>query len=220
MKQTQPLKKRTTYSDREEKINVYSHLSGIIASIFALVLLLLRTIPGGEAVRIISALVFGLSLILLYTASTLYHGSKDPKHRNRLQVFDHASIYVLIAGSYTPFMLITLEGRIGWTLLAVIWGLAICGVVIKLFFTGRFNLVLTIMYILLGWIVVVALKPLIANLAIEGVILLFAGGVSYTLGAVIYGIKKIPGNHAIFHFFVLIGSLCHFFSIYLYVLIS
>ena len=220
MKQTQPLKKRTTYSDREEKINVYSHLSGIIASIFALVLLLLRTIPGGEAVRIISALVFGLSLILLYTASTLYHGSKDPKHRNRLQVFDHASIYVLIAGSYTPFMLITLEGRIGWTLLAVIWGLAICGVVIKLFFTGRFNLVLTIMYILLGWIVVVALKPLLANLAIEGVILLFAGGVSYTLGAVIYGIKKIPGNHAIFHFFVLIGSLCHFLSIYLYVLIS
>ena len=219
MKQTQPVKKRTTYSDREEKINIYSHLSGIIASIFALVLLLLRTIPGGEAVRIISALVFGLSLILLYTASTLYHGSKDPKHRNRLQVFDHASIYVLIAGSYTPFMLITLEGRIGWTLLAVIWGLAICGVVIKLFFTGRFNLVLTIMYILLGWIVVVALKPLLANLAIEGVILLFAGGVSYTLGAVIYGIKKIPGNHAIFHFFVLIGSLCHFLSIYLYVLV-
>ncbi len=206
------------YSAPEEKINVVSHAIGILAGIVALVLLLARTLPGGETIRIISALIFGFSLILLYTASTLYHGSKDSKHRNRLQVFDHASIYILIAGSYTPFMLITLEGRIGRILLVVIWGLAICGVVIKLFFTGRFNLVLTIMYILLGWIVVLVLKPLIANLAINGVILLFAGGISYTLGAVIYGIKKIPGNHAIFHLFVLIGSLCHFLSIYFYVL--
>jgi hemolysin III len=208
------------YSALEEKINVVSHAIGIVLSIIALILMLIKTITYGEMIHIISFSVFGLSLILLYTASTLYHSAKDMTRRAKLQVFDHASIYILIAGSYTPFTLVVLQGTLGWIFFAVIWFLALGGIVLKLFFTGRFDIMLTIMYVLLGWIIVVALKTLFANLAIEGVILLFAGGVSYTLGAVIYGIKKIPGNHAIFHIFVLIGSLCHFFSIYFFVLSS
>ena len=206
------------YSATEEKINVITHASGLVLSIIALVLLIMRALRYGDTLHIITFTVFGLSMILLYTASTLYHSAKDKTTRGKLQVFDHASIYVLIAGTYTPFTLIVLPGNLGWIMFGIIWTLALGGVIIKLFFTGRFDLLLTIMYVALGWIVVIALKPLIANLAIEGVILLFAGGIAYTLGAVIYGIKKIPGNHAIFHFFVLIGTLCHFLSIYFFVL--
>lgn len=212
------IKKRTFYSPREEKVNVLSHGAGLLGSILALILMLRRAILFGSTVHIISAMVFGLALILLYTASTLYHGAEDAKRRNRLRVFDHASIYILIAGSYTPFTLITLQGTTGWLLFGIIWFLAFCGVIIKLFLTGRYEILLTIMYIALGWIIVFALKPLFANLALKGVILLFAGGISYTLGAIVYGIKKIRGNHAIFHFFVLIGSFCHFLSVYCFVL--
>ena len=205
------------YSPLEEKINIITHASGLGLSVIALILLLLKALRYGDLLHIITFSVFGLSLILLYTASTLYHSAKDMTLRAKLQVFDHASIYVLIAGTYTPFTLIVLPGTLGWVMFAIIWGLALGGVVIKLFFTGRFDLLLTIMYVLLGWIVVLVLKPLIANLAIEGVILLFAGGIAYTVGAVIYAIKKIPGNHAIFHVLVLIGSLCHFLSIYYFI---
>jgi len=206
------------YSVLEEKINIITHASGLGLSLVALVLLIMRALRFGDTLHLITFTVFGLSMILLYTASTLYHSAKDMSIRGKLQVFDHASIYVLIAGTYTPFTLIVLPGDLGWIMFAIIWSLALGGVIIKLFFTGRFDIVLTIMYVLLGWIVVVALKPLIANLAIEGVILLFAGGIAYTLGAVIYAIKKIPGNHAIFHLFVLVGSICHFLSVYYYVL--
>lgn len=206
------------YSPLEEKINIITHASGLGLSIIALILLLLKALRYGDLLHIITFSVFGLSLILLYTASTLYHSAKDMILRGKLQVFDHASIYVLIAGTYTPYTLVVLQGNLGWVMFSIIWSLAIGGVILKLFFTGRFDLLLTIMYVLLGWIVVLVLKPLIANLAIEGVILLFAGGIAYTLGAVIYAIKKIPANHAIFHFLVLIGSLCHFISIYFFIL--
>jgi len=206
------------YSTTEEKINIITHASGLVFSVVALILLIMRALRYGDTLHVITFSVFGLSMILLYTASTFYHSAKDISIRGKLQVFDHASIYLLIAGTYTPFTLIVLQGNLSWIMFGIIWLLALAGVIIKLLFTGRFDLLLTIMYVLLGWIVVVALKPLIANLAIEGVLLLFAGGIAYTLGAVIYAIKKIHGNHAIFHFLVLIGSLCHFLSIYFYVL--
>jgi hemolysin III len=206
------------YSATEEKINIITHASGLVLSVVALILLIMRALRYGDTIHLITFSVFGLSMILLYTASTLYHSAKDMSLRAKFQVFDHTSIYFLIAGTYTPFTLVVLQGTLSWILFGIIWSLALGGIVLKLFFTGRFDLLLTIMYIVLGWIVVVALKPLIANLAIEGVILLFAGGIAYTLGAVIYAIKKIPGNHAIFHFFVLLGTLCHFLSIYFYVL--
>jgi hemolysin III len=155
-------------------------------------------------------------MILLYLASTLYHNSKVPEKRKKLKVFDHASIYVLIAGSYTPFSLLVLRGAWGWSVFGVVWGIAVAGIILKLFFTGRFNIVSTISYILMGWVVVVAIKPLIANFETEGLLLLLAGGVFYTVGAVLYSIKRIPYNHAIFHFFVLFGSLAHYLAILLY----
>jgi hemolysin III len=137
-----------------------------------------------------------------------------------LKIIDHASIYVLIAGTYTPFTLVTLNGTIGWVIFGTSWGLALTGIILKLFFTGKYDLISTIMYVLMGWVIVFAIKPLINNLPLEGLLWLFAGGISYTIGAILYSIKKIKFNHAIFHMFVLIGSFCHFMSVFFYVLPS
>lgn len=205
------------YSELEEKLNVASHALGLIFSIVAFILLLQRALMDGGTLLIISFTVYGLSLILLYSASTFYHYSKDMQKRAKLQILDHSSIYVLIAGTYTPYMLITLNYTLGWTIFILIWTLALVGIILKLFFTGQFNLILTILYVFMGWIIIFTVKPLLQNLPREAVVLLFAGGVSYTLGAIFFGIKKIKLNHAIFHIFVLIGSLCHFISVYFYV---
>lgn len=206
------------YPPKEEKINVYSHAAGFFLSIVALILLLIRAVSFGDVFDIVSVSIFGLSLILLYAASTIYHNSTEPVLRSRLNVFDHAAIFVLIAGTYTPFTLLVLEGTIGWIIFGIAWGLALTGITLKLFFIGRYKLLSTIMYVLMGWIIVFAIKPLLDNLPPGGVFWLFAGGVAYTTGAVLYGIKKIPFNHAIFHLFVLLGSFCHFLAVYFYVL--
>ncbi len=205
------------YSYLEERINVVSHALGFFLSIIALILLVIRAIMHGGIMHLISFPIFGLSLILLYTASTLYHNSKIPEARNRLKIFDHASIYVLIAGTYTPFTLITLSGTNGWVIFGISWGIAFAGIILKLFFTGRFSIVSTAMYVLMGWVIVFAIKPLINNLPHEGILWLFAGGLAYTFGAVLYSIKAIKFNHAIFHVLVLVGSFCHFISVYFYV---
>ncbi|MFT5762220.1 MAG: hemolysin III, partial [Polaribacter sp.] len=164
-----------------------------------------------------SLLIFGLSLIILYAASTLYHSATKPKLRRRLNIFDHAAIYVLIAGTYTPFTIITLEGETGWIIFGLTWLFALTGIILKLFFTGKFDKLSTTMYVLMGWQIVFVINPLLENLSEQGLFWLFAGGVFYTVGAVLYSIKKIPYNHAIFHFFVLAGSLSHFISIYFYI---
>jgi hemolysin III len=165
----------------------------------------------------LSIVIYGFSLIVLYAASTFYHAAKEPKLRRKLNIFDHAAIYVLIAGSYSPFTLIILQGSIGWIVFWFTWLFALTGIILKLFYTGRFDKLSTIIYVLMGWQIVFVIKPLIENLATEGMQLLFAGGVFYTIGAIIYSIKKIKFNHAIFHVFVLLGSFCHFASIYLYI---
>lgn len=206
------------YSPLEEKTNIISHAIGLILSIIALLLMLWRAGGSGDLLRIISAGIFGVSLIALYAASTFYHSAKDPKKRARLRINDHATIYILIAGTYTPFTLVTLNGWVGWTIFGVSWGMAVSGVVLKLFYTGRYNVLSTLMYVFMGWIIMFAIKPLINNLSPDGLFWLVAGGVSYTTGAVIYSIKKIKFNHAIFHLFVLLGSFCHFVSVYYYVL--
>ena len=206
------------YSPLEEKINIISHAIGFSLSIVALVLLVTHATLHGDVWHIVSFSIFGSSLIILYAASTFYHSAKKSELRNRLNIIDHASIYVLIAGTYTPFTLVTLNGAIGWVIFGTSWGLALTGIILKLFFTGKYNLMSTIMYVLMGWIIVFAIKPLINNLPLEGFLWLFAGGISYTIGAIIYGIKKIKFNHAIFHMFVLMGSFCHFMSVYFYVL--
>ena len=177
-----------------------------------------RASGSGNILHIISAGIFGLSLVALYAASTFYHSAKDPKKRARLRINDHATIYILIAGTYTPFTLVTLSGWVGWTVFGITWSMAIGGVILKLFFTGRYNVLSTLMYVLMGWIIIFVLKPLHNSLAPDGLFWLVLGGVVYTVGAVIYSIKKIPFNHAIFHLFVLLGSFCHFVSVYFYVL--
>jgi hemolysin III len=206
------------YSPTEEKINIYSHALGLLLSSAALLLLLIRASQHGNAWHIVSFGIFGLSLIALYAASTAYHSATKPSLRARLRIIDHATIYILIAGSYTPFALITLSGPVGWTIFSVSWGMAISGVILKLFFTGRFNLVSTLMYVFMGWMIVFAVKPLIASFPTAGIYWLVAGGLSYTAGAIIYSIRKVPLNHAIFHLFVLGGSICHFVAVYFYVL--
>ena len=206
------------YSPLEEKTNIISHVIGLVLSVIALLLMLFRASTSGSILHIISAGIFGASLIALYSASTFYHSAKDPKRRVRLRVNDHATIYILIAGTYTPFTLITLHGWVGWTIFGVSWGMAASGVILKLFFTGRFNALSTLMYVCMGWIIIFAIKPLVNSLSSEGLFWLVAGGVAYTVGAVIYSIKKIHFNHAIFHLFVLLGSFCHFVSVYFYVL--
>jgi hemolysin III len=205
------------YSPAEERINIGSHALGLLLSVTAFLLLVLRAQSYDNALYTLSFAVFGASLICLYLASTLYHSAKTLKMRTRLRIVDHATIYILIAGTYTPFCLITLSGPTGWTVFAVSWGLAAAGLVLKLFFTGRFQLLSTLMYVFMGWIVIFVVKPMIANLPLAGLVWLLVGGISYTTGAVIYSIKRIPFNHAIFHLFVLAGSFCHFIAVYQYV---
>ena len=206
------------YSPMEESINVASHALGFVLSIVALLLLIRHASLNGSAVHIISFSIFGISLMILYAASTLYHRAKTLELRSRLRVFDHASIYVLIAGTYTPFALITLKGDLGWVVFGLSWGIATVGVILKLFFTGRYNLISTIMYLFMGWMIVFFINPLIDSLSDGGLTWLAVGGLSYTVGAILYSIKKIPFNHAIFHVFVLLGSIAHFISVFFYVL--
>jgi len=208
------------YSPTEEKINIISHAAGFILSMVALILLVTHAFLHGNIWHIVSFSIFGASLVVLYASSTLYHSAVKSEARSRLKIIDHASIYVLIAGTYTPFTLITLSGTIGWIIFGITWGLALTGIVLKLFFTGKYDLISTIMYVLMGWVIIFAIKPLVANLPFEGLLWLVAGGISYTVGALLYSIKKIKFNHAIFHILVLNGSFCQFMSVYFYVLPS
>lgn len=206
------------YPPKEEKINIASHLLASLLSIIGLFFLLDVSIKSNNPVAIASFTIYGLSLFVLYTTSALYHASVDLQKRARLKIMDHAAIYVLIAGSYTPFTLITLEGETGWLLFFTTWAMALAGIILKLFFTGRFKLLSTSMYVIMGWLIVFVINPMMENIEQAGLLWLLAGGISYTIGALLYSIKKIPFNHAIFHCFVVIGSICQFFTVYFYVL--
>ncbi len=207
-----------TYGRSEEVFNTISHGLGFLLSLAALSILVVFASLDGDVWHIVSFSIYGSSLVLLYLASTLYHASRKPKLRHRLNVFDHSSIYVLIAGTYTPFLLVTLRGPWGWSLLGVIWGFAAAGIVMKLFFTGKFDLLSAIAYVVMGWLIVIAFQPLVANLPAAGLWWLIAGGISYTLGAVFYIWTKLPYHHGIFHILVLAGSICHFIAVFWYVL--
>jgi hemolysin III len=207
------------YNSLEEKINIITHAIGLFASLIALILLIAKSNSMGNIWHVLSFTIFGISLIIVYTASTLYHSVKKLKLRKRLNIFDHASIYVLIAGTYTPFTLIALQGKVGWWIFGINWFLALTGIILKLFFTGKYDKLSTLVYILMGWIIILAIKPLINNLGYEGSLWLLFGGVSYTIGAIFYSIPRIKYNHAIFHVFVLLGSFAHFISIYCYVIL-
>ena len=205
------------YNPKEEKLNIYTHFIGIILSLFGLFILLYKSITEGDTLQIISYCVFGISMITLYSASTLYHSAINPIKRAKLKIFDHVSIYLLIAGSYTPFTLVSLKDFDGWMVFSIVWTFALIGIIIKLFFTGRFKIISTLMYVFMGWMIVFSWNDLKLSLSAEGINWLIAGGISYTIGAVLYSIKKIPYNHAIFHLFVLVGTFCHFISVLFYV---
>jgi len=206
------------YSVAEERINILSHVLGFVLSVVALVLLVRHASINGDVWHVISFSVFGVSLMILYAASTVYHSAKNPQFRKKMRIVDHASIYVLIAGTYTPFTLVTLNGFTGWVMFGVTWGMAVIGITLKLFYTGRYDSISTLMYVFMGWVIVFAIGPLIDNLSSDGLFWLVAGGMAYTTGAILYSIEKIKFNHAIFHVFVLTGSFCHFVSVYFYIL--
>ncbi len=203
-----------------ERFNAYSHLIGTALAIAATVLLIVKASLHGTATQIVAVCIYGASLTLLYAGSTLYHSVRQPRLKSRLQKLDHCAIYLLIAGSYTPFTLVTLDGAWGWSLFGVSWGLAVFGVIQDLTFgkdlPGRWLSLL--IYVLMGWLVVVAVKPLLGSLSTAGLWWLLAGGLAYSIG--IYWFvndEKIRHGHGIWHLFVLLGSGCQFISIYLYV---
>jgi hemolysin III len=206
------------YAPREEYLNVLSHGAGLGLSVLGLFLLIFKALELNNTRIILSFAIFGTSLILLYSASTLYHSTKNLRKRFTFKVFDHIAIFVLIAGTYTPFALVTLQGRTGWIILGVVWTIALLGTFLKLFFTGRFKIFSTLLYVGMGWVIVFAIEPLMENLSSQGLWWLLGGGLAYTIGAILYSISKIKYNHAIFHLCVLLGSFCHFMAIYLHVL--
>jgi hemolysin III len=206
------------YSPAEERINIGSHAIGFVLSIVALVLLVRYASIYGNAWHIVSFSIFGVSLMVLYAASTVYHSAKNPQFRRKMRIVDHAAIYILIAGTYTPFTLVTLNGVTGWVVFGVTWGMAVTGIILKLFYIGKYDSISTLMYVFMGWIIVFAIEPLINNLSSYGLFWLVAGGMAYTTGAILYSIERIKFNHAIFHVFVLAGSFCHFVAVYFYVL--
>lgn len=198
---------------REELLNALTHGLGVILSIGAGAVLITLAAVFAGAREVVGAAVFVASLTLLYTASTLYHSARDPDWRARLKVLDHCAIFLLIAGTYTPFTIAALRGGWGWSLFGVIWGLAVIGIVLKLFFTGRYHRLSTATYIGMGWLVVVALAPLSQVLTPAAMVSLVLGGVLYTAGTVFYHCERIPYSHAIWHLFVLGGSTCHFIAV-------
>jgi len=206
------------YQKTEEILNVITHGLGFILSIVALVILVIFASLNGDVWHIVSFSIYGSSLVILYLASTLFHATRKQKLRNKLNIFDHASIYVLIAGTYTPFLLVTLRGPWGWSLLGVIWALAIGGIVFKLFFTGKYDIISALIYIAMGWLIIIAIKPMNEQLSSDGLLWLLGGGISYSIGAVFYLLNKMPYNHAIFHIWVLLGSFAHFVAVFWYVL--
>ncbi len=206
------------YSLGEEVAHAITHGVGVLMAIAGLTVLVARAAVYGDFWHVLSAAIFGSTLVLMYSASTLYHSIPLPRAKKVLRVIDHSSIYLLIAGTYTPFTLVTLHGTWGWSVFAAVWGLALMGVVFKLFATGRFERLSLAIYLAMGWCVVVAIKPLLGKLETAGLLLMLAGGLSYTGGVVFYVWERLRYHHAIWHCFVLAGSILHYIAILLFVI--
>ncbi len=198
---------------KDELASALTHGLGAVAALAGGAVLITLAAVHGDAWQLGAAIVFGVTLLLLYVASTLYHSIQHPVAKGRLKVFDHCAIYLLIAGTYTPFTLIGLRGPWGWGLFIAIWTLAVLGVAFKLFYTGRFKLLSTLIYIAMGWLVVVAIKPMLEVLDGWTLGWLFMGGMFYTLGTYFYHRQSIRYSHAIWHLFVIGGSVCHFIAV-------
>ena len=209
--------KPASYGKREEIANSITHGLGTLASISGLVALLLRAVRLKSSWMLAGFLVYGISLVLLFLASTLYHALPYPKVKSVFRIIDHSSIYILIAGTYTPFTLVSLRGSWGWSLFGAIWGLALVGIIFNSFFLGRFPRLESTTYVLMGWLSVIVIRELFFSVGLNGILLLILGGLIYTLGIIFYKYDKFPYNHAIWHLFVLGGGACHFLVVYFFV---
>ncbi|MFC4779580.1 hemolysin III family protein [Paenibacillus sp. GCM10023252] len=207
-----------TYSKREEVANAITHGIGAGLSIAALVLLIVYSALQGTALHVVSFTIYGTTMLLLYCASTLVHSFPEGKAKRVFEVLDHSCIYVFIAGTYTPILFHIVGGALGWVLFGIVWGITVVGVAFKAFFASRYLFTSTIAYIAMGWIIVFAWKPLTDHLALGGLQLLIGGGVLYTVGTIFYMWRSFPYHHAVWHLFVLGGSVLHFFCILLYIL--
>ncbi len=209
---------KPAYDFGEEVANSITHGIGLLFSITGLVVMIYFASLYGDSRHLVSCAIFGVTLIFAYTTSTLYHSIPLPGPKRILRMLDHAAIFLLIAGTYTPFTLISLRGPWGWSLFGTIWGLAVCGVFCKVFMPKKMAALSTLLYILMGWVIIIAARPLLANVAPGGLFLLLAGGLAYTGGVVFYAWERMPYNHMVWHLFVMAGSALHFFAILLYVI--
>lgn len=206
------------YTWLEEVFNASTHGLGILLSIAGLAVLVAFASINGSAMLVTSCAIFGATLVFAYTSSTLYHAVRNEKAKHLLRQFDHASIYLLIAGTYTPVVLVVLNGVFGWVIFSVIWATTLFGVILKFIYPGRFKKLSVALYLIMGWFIIIALKPLFESMESGGLWLLLAGGLSYTVGVIFYVWKKLPYNHAIWHLFVLAGSILHYFMVLFYVI--
>ncbi|MEZ5424721.1 MAG: hemolysin III family protein [Pyrinomonadaceae bacterium] len=204
----------------EEVANTLTHGFGLFLSVAGLILLIILAGFNADAWHIASAVIYGLSLTALYAASTLYHGATSPELKEKLRILDHCCIYLLIAGTYTPFTLVALRGSLGMGLFISVWAFALFGIIFKIFFHHRFRAASVISYLVMGWIGVIAVQPLFVKLGLVPLILVVAGGIAYSLGTIFFGWKSLRHHHAIWHLFVLAGSVLHFLAISIYVIPS
>ena len=206
------------YTLGEEIAHAATHGFGVVLAIVGLTVMVARAAVYGTVWHVTVSAIFGATLVLMYTASTLFHSIPQPRAKHILRVIDHSSIYLLIAGSYTPFTLVTLHGPWGWSLFAFSWSLALAGVVFKIFYTGRYEKLSLFIYLAMGWCIVIAVKPLIHALPTGGLVLLFLGGLSYSGGVAFYVREQLRYHHAIWHAFVLAGSVLQYFAVLFYVI--
>ncbi len=207
------------YTLGEELVNSISHGLGAVFGVVALILSIIKAVGNGSTVEVVSISIYGATMILLYTISTLYHALKINLAKKVFRTLDHCSIYILIAGTYTPYTLVALRGTLGICIFCGVWAAAVVGIVFSAINVHKFRVLSMIIYISMGWAIILSARALVAALAAPGLWLLIAGGVAYTVGAVLYGVgKRVKYMHSVFHFLALIGSVCHFLSIFLYVL--
>lgn len=214
-----PLHGRPTWFRQEELANTITHSIAFCAALFGLYFLLVRAETLGNERTVIACFIYGVSVMATYFISATYHFTMHPRIKHFFHILDHMVIFLMIAGTYTPFTLITLAGPWGWSLFAIVWSIAIFGILFKILFTGRFNVLSTILYLIMGWIALIAIVPIVESLPTIGLVWLIGGGILYTIGIFFYLMESVPFAHTIWHLFVIAGSIAHFVCIYNYVAI-
>jgi len=202
----------------DELVNSLTHGAGLALAVAGCVILVVMAALRAGAWHIVACSIYGGTLVCLYAASTFYHAVRSRRWKRILRIIDHSSIYLLIAGTYTPFTLVNLRGAWGWSLFGVVWGLTVAGILFKVWFVDHFPIASTVVYLLMGWLALVAIKPLVAMVPMAGLAWILAGGLLYSAGVIFFAWQRLPYNHAIWHVFVLGGSACHYFAVLFYVI--